>query len=79
MNPTIKHILFFEPRIEGHHLAWLPLIAEAMLDAGYRLTDFWDSLDVFAEKTSINAFNSAILKGYPPRHREAKKSGTDSV
>jgi glycosyltransferase involved in cell wall biosynthesis len=35
---SINHILIFEPRIEGHHLAWLPLITEAMLDSGYQLT-----------------------------------------
>ncbi len=32
------HIFIFEPRIEGHHLGYLKVITEELLDAGYRLT-----------------------------------------
>jgi len=31
-------LLLYEPRTEGHHLAWLRLIAEDLCTAGYRLT-----------------------------------------
>jgi len=33
-----KHILFFEPRTEGHHLGWLQLFCEALLAMGFQLT-----------------------------------------
>ena len=32
------HVFIFEPRIEGHHLGYLKVITEELLDAGYRLT-----------------------------------------
>jgi hypothetical protein len=36
--PRTSHVLLFEPRIEGHHLAWLRMIVEDLLSAGLRLT-----------------------------------------
>ncbi|MBN2059889.1 MAG: glycosyltransferase [Deltaproteobacteria bacterium] len=33
-----RHILVFEPRIEGHHLTWLRYIVEDLLSAGHTLT-----------------------------------------
>ena len=33
-----KHILVFEPRLEGHHLSWLQFVVEDFLSAGHRLT-----------------------------------------
>ena len=57
----IKHILFFEPRIEGHHLAWLPLIVEAMLDAGYQLTLAIDERTGEARKR-IESRSTRVLK-----------------
>lgn len=41
MNPpaaTNPSLLIYEPRTEGHHLAWLRFIAEDLLGAGFRLT-----------------------------------------
>ena len=32
------HVFIFEPRIEGHHLSYLKVITDELLDAGYRLT-----------------------------------------
>ncbi len=33
-----RHILIFEPRIEGHNLIWLRYVTEDLLSAGFRLT-----------------------------------------
>ncbi len=33
-----EHLLLYEPRTEGHHLAWLRFITEDLLSAGFRLT-----------------------------------------
>ena len=33
-----RHILIFEPRIEGHHLTWLRYVVEDFLSAGHTLT-----------------------------------------
>jgi glycosyltransferase involved in cell wall biosynthesis len=33
-----EHLLLYEPRTEGHHLAWLRLVAGNLLNAGFRLT-----------------------------------------
>ena len=33
-----SHILFFEPRTEGHHLMFLHHVVEGLLEANYRLT-----------------------------------------
>jgi glycosyltransferase involved in cell wall biosynthesis len=42
MTPPVAsrngHLLLYEPRTEGHHLAWLSLITEDLCRAGYRLT-----------------------------------------
>jgi glycosyltransferase involved in cell wall biosynthesis len=41
MNPRASSqpaLLLYEPRTEGHHLAWLRLIAGDLLGAGFRLT-----------------------------------------
>jgi glycosyltransferase involved in cell wall biosynthesis len=32
------HVFVFEPRVEGHHLGYLKVIAEELVDAGYQLT-----------------------------------------
>jgi len=33
-----KHLLFYEPRTEGHHLGWMRFIAEDLLSANFQLT-----------------------------------------
>jgi len=33
-----EHLVLYEPRTEGHHLAWLRLITEDLHSAGFRLT-----------------------------------------
>jgi glycosyltransferase involved in cell wall biosynthesis len=35
---TARHVLVYEPRVEGHHLGYLKAISEDLLSAGYRLT-----------------------------------------
>jgi hypothetical protein len=35
---SARHVLVYEPRVEGHHLGYLKAIAEDLLAAGYRLT-----------------------------------------
>jgi glycosyltransferase involved in cell wall biosynthesis len=38
MADNKKHILVFEPRLEGHHLSWLRYIVQDFLDVGYNVT-----------------------------------------
>ena len=33
-----KHLLFYEPRTEGHHLGWMRFIADDLLSANFQLT-----------------------------------------
>ncbi|MBE7499638.1 MAG: glycosyltransferase [Verrucomicrobiales bacterium] len=33
-----RHLLMYEPRVEGHHPAWLRFLTEDLLSGGYRLT-----------------------------------------
>jgi glycosyltransferase involved in cell wall biosynthesis len=33
-----RHILLFEPRVEGHHLSWLQYVIEDLLAGGFRVT-----------------------------------------
>lgn len=38
MTRCCEHLLLYEPRTEGHHLAWLGFIVEDLLSAGFRLS-----------------------------------------
>jgi len=33
-----RHVLIYEPRVEGHHLVWLKFVVEDLLSDGWRLT-----------------------------------------
>jgi len=33
-----RHILIYEPSVEGHHVGWLRFIADDLLNAGFQLT-----------------------------------------
>jgi glycosyltransferase involved in cell wall biosynthesis len=35
---TVKHLLLYEPRTEGHHLGWLRFIADDLLSANFQLS-----------------------------------------
>ncbi len=37
-SPGRKHLLIFEPRLEGHHLTWLRYVIEDFLAGGFTLT-----------------------------------------
>lgn len=45
-----KHILVYEPRTEGHHLVWLKLIVESLLEEKFEITLALDARDSKAEK-----------------------------
>lgn len=38
MTRCCEHLLVYEPRTEGHHLAWLRFIVEDLLSGGFRLS-----------------------------------------
>ncbi len=38
MSSSKKHLLFYEPRTEGHHLGWMRFIADDLLSANFQLT-----------------------------------------
>ena len=33
-----RHILIYEPSVEGHHVGWLRFITDDLLNAGFQLT-----------------------------------------
>lgn len=63
LNKSKKHILFFEPRIEGHHLMWLRVLCDSFLKAGYKLTIAIDGRNDIAKKR-IQANGEASLANY---------------
>ena len=38
VRPGSSHVLLYEPRVEGHHPAWLRFITEDLLSGGFELT-----------------------------------------
>jgi len=38
MTPNPRHILIYEPSVDGHHVGWLRFITEDLLAAGFALT-----------------------------------------
>ncbi len=38
MSVNNRHILIYEPRVEGHHVGWLRFITDDLLNAGFQLT-----------------------------------------
>ena len=61
MTHPNKHLFIYEPRTEGHHLHWLGLLSEDLLNAGYDLTlgvNIYDSI-VYQH---LNSYNPNILK-----------------
>ena len=55
-----KHILIFEPKIEGHHLLWLQLTCESFLDSGYRVTIALDNRTSKAQDRIANKNNQLL-------------------
>lgn len=55
-----KHILIFEPQIEGHHLTWLAALCEDFLSAGYTLSLALDTRENIAQERLL-AINSTLL------------------
>lgn len=56
-----KHILLFEPRVEGHHLFWLQLVCESFLSLGFRITIALDNRTSDARER-ISEKNSELLR-----------------
>jgi len=67
-----RHLLFFEPRIEGHHLMFLQHVVEALLEADWNITLAIDQRtdhastvlheknpDLMAHTRQINAYDSS--------------------
>lgn len=55
-----KHILIFEPQIEGHHIFWVQLACETFLDLGYFVTIALDDRTPNARER-ISDQNNALL------------------
>ena len=51
------HLLVFEPRVEGHHLAWLRYVVEDFLAAGFRLTLAIDSRPEARDRVHLKLAN----------------------
>ncbi|HTY86437.1 MAG TPA: glycosyltransferase [Candidatus Acidoferrum sp.] len=47
---SLRTVLIYEPRVEGHHLVWLKFIAEDLLSAGWKLTLALDNRAESAER-----------------------------
>lgn len=67
-----KHILFFEPRTEGHHLSWLCMLVEDFLEGGYDLTLAIDlrntkACDVINEHSPKLLSRVKVLNAYDDR------------
>ncbi|QYY37386.1 glycosyltransferase [Ruficoccus sp. ZRK36] len=68
-EPNGTHILFFEPRTEGHHMLWTGLIVEALADKGYTVTVAADlrenkALKILTEKHPHIAERSRFISLY---------------
>ena len=55
-----KHILIFEPQIEGHHLFWVAMLCEDFLSAGYTVSLALDTRENKAQERLL-AINPKLL------------------
>ena len=55
-----KHILIFEPQIEGHHLFWVAMLCEDFLSAGYTVSLALDTREGKAQERLL-AINPTLL------------------
>lgn len=67
-----KHILIFEPQIEGHHLFWAAMLCEDFLSAGYTVSLALDTREGKAQERLL-AINPALLDNVAilPTHTSA--------
>ncbi len=59
MRANQRHILIYEPSVEGHHVGWLRFIAEDLLGAGFSLTLALDTRPAALER--INSQMADLL------------------
>ncbi len=57
-----KHILIFEPQIEGHHLFWLQLVCESFLDLDYCVTIALDDRTTKARERIADKSNNLLSR-----------------
>lgn len=56
----IRHILLFEPRVEGHHLTWLRMYIQDFLSAGCQVT-----VALNGEKTARDRWQDSLAEDLP--------------